>query len=76
MINEDLHMLDNGGYKIHLDQALAKLSNSDVKMRRKYKDRLDYNREKIFENSNILAYAFGFQEAVQKMENRNDVNVR
>ena len=76
MINEDLKLLDNGGFEIHYDQGLAKLSNSDVKMKRKYKDRLDNNRKKIFENSDILAHAFSFQEAVQKMPNRTDVDVR
>ena len=74
MINEDLNLLDNGRFEIHYDQSLAKLSTSDVKIKRKYKDRLDNKMEKIFDNSNILA--FGFQETVQKMENTNDVDVR
>ena len=50
MINKNLSELDNGGYEIHYDQAPAKLSNSDVKVGRKYKDRLDNNREKFFYN--------------------------
>ena len=49
-MNKDLAGLDNGEYEIHYDQPPTKLSNSDVKVGRKYKDRLDNNREKFFYN--------------------------
>ena len=48
MMNKDLAGLDNGGYEIHYDQPPAKLSNSDIKVGRKCKDRLDNNSEKLF----------------------------
>ena len=50
MMNKGLAGLDIGGYEIHYDQPLAKLITSDVKVGRKYKDRLHNNREKFFYN--------------------------
>jgi hypothetical protein len=76
MINKDLAELDNGGYEIHYDQPPAKLNSSDVKVGRKYKDRLDNNRMKFFYSYNILAHALRFQQAVQNMANRKDEDVR
>ena len=76
MMNKDMGELDNGGYGIHYDQPPAKLSTSDVKVGRRYKDRLDNNREKYFYNYDILAHALRFQEAVKNMENRKDQDVR
>ena len=76
MMNKDLAELDNGGYEVHYDQPPDKLSTSDVKVGRKYKDRFDNNRKKVFQNSNILAHALRFQQAVQNMKNRKDQDVR
>ena len=75
-INKNLARLDNGGYEIHFDRPAVKLNTSDVKMKEKYKDRHNLDKEKIFDNSNIYAHAFSFQEAVKKMKNRNQVDVR
>ena len=55
MMNKGLAGPDIGGYEIHYDQPLAKLITSDVKVGRKYKDRLENNRENTkVSNSMIL----------------------
>ena len=76
MVNKALAKLDNGGYEVHYDQPPAKLSTSDVKLDQKDTDRLDNNRVKIFYNYSSMAHIFRFQEAVQKMQNRKEVDVR
>ena len=76
MINKALAELDNGGYEIQYDQPTAKLSTSDVKVGQNYTDRLDNNRMKIFWSYDVMAHTLRFQQAVQKMKNRKEVDVR
>jgi len=73
--NEDLARLDNGGYKVFYED-IRKLGNSDVKLKGHYTDRLDRNKIKAFSKESLLAYTFAFQEAVQELPNRNDVDIR
>jgi len=75
-VNRDLSRLDNGGYKVVNENPPTKLSTSDVTMKKKYKDRIDSNTVKIFDKNDIFAQGFSFQEAVEELSNRNDVDVR
>ena len=45
-------------------------------MKENYVDRLDRNKTKNFDKTKIEAYTFAFQEAVQELQNRNDVDLR
>merc|ERR1712142_357005 len=74
--NKHLSILDDGGYKVVNDEPLVKLSNSDVKLKENYTDRLDGNEIKILDTKRLLAITFSFQEAVQELPNRNDVDLR
>ena len=76
-MNKNLAFLDNGGFEIEYDpDAIVKLSTSDVTMQREYIDRIDGNESKIFDNTDIYAHTFCFQQAVEKMDNRNEVHLR
>jgi len=75
-MNKYLSQLDNGGYKVVVEDPLMKLSNSDVQLKDSYVDRLDMNKSKLFDKRKIEAYTFAFQEAVQELPNRNDVDLR
>jgi len=75
-VNKDLARLDNGGYKLVVEGLPTKLSNSDVKLADKYQDRLNDNLTRPFDKHSIYSLAFTFQEAVQNLPNRNDVDVR
>ena len=68
--------MDNGGYEVVSEKPPIKLSASDVKLKNRYKDRLDYNISKIFDKSDLFSYGFSFQEAVEELPDRNDVDVR
>merc|ERR1712142_22413 len=76
IVNKDLSRLDNGGYKLVPDGFPTKLSESDVQLADKYQDRLNNNITKPFDKHSIHSLAFTFQEAVQNLPNRNDVDVR
>jgi len=75
-LNNDLSFLDNGGYEVVSEKPAIKLSASNVKLKQKYKDRLDSNIVKLFDKSDIFSYGFSFQEAVEELPDRNDVDVR
>lgn len=75
-VNEYLSKLDNGGYKVVVEDPLIQLNNSDVQFKENYVDRLDRNKTKNFDKTKIEAYTFAFQEAVQELQNRNDVDLR
>merc|ERR1712142_250161 len=75
-VNRDLPRLDNGGYEVVNEDSPTRLSNSDVTMKQRYKDRMDSNIMKMFDKNVILAHGFSFQEAVEELPNRNDIDVR
>jgi len=74
----DNHMinLDDGGYKVKFDKSIHKLEKSDVKMGKEYVDRLDNNATKQWNEHDIMSQTFTFQQAVEKLPNRNDVDLR
>ena len=76
IVNHHLSHLDNGGYFVQFDKTVHRLEKSDVKMGKTYTDRLDGNATKNFDQSDMFSHTFIFQEAVQEMKGRMDVNVR
>ena len=71
LANENLRRLDNGGYKVKFNGTIQRLESSDVKIKKTYVDRLDGNKTKKFDHSNIFSRTFAFQEAVEKMPDRS-----
>ena len=71
LANENLRRLDNGGYKVKFNGTIQRLESSDVKIKKTFVDRLDGNKAKNFERSNIISHTFTFQEAVEKMPGRS-----
>ena len=71
LANQNLRMLDNGGYKVKFNGTIQRLESSDVKIKKTYVDRLDGNKTKKFDDSNIFSRTFAFQEAVEKMPDRS-----
>ena len=67
LANQNLRTLDNGGYKVKFNGTIQRLESSDVKIKKSYVDRLDGNKTKKFDQSNIFSHTFTFQEAVEKM---------
>ena len=76
IVNQHLSHLDNGGYFVQFDKTVHSLKTSDVKIGKTYIDRLDSNTTKTFNQSDIFSHTFTFQEAVQQMKGRMNVNVR
>ena len=71
LANQNLRTLDNGGYKVKFNGTIQRLESSDVKIKKTYVDRLDGNKTKKFDQSNIFSHTFTFQEAVEKMPDRS-----
>ena len=71
LANQNLRRLDNGGYKVKFNGTIQRLESSDVKIKKTYVDRLDGNKTKKFDDSNIFSRTFAFQEAVEKMPDRS-----
>ena len=71
LANQNLRRLDNGGYKVKFNGTIQRLESSDVKIKKTYVDRLDGNKTKKFDHSNIFSHTFTFQEAVEKMPDRS-----
>jgi len=76
LANQNLRRLDNGGYKVKFNGTIQRLESSDVKIKKTYVDRLDGNKTKKFDHSNIFSHTFTFQEAVEKMPDRQNVHLR
>ena len=70
LVNKNLRRLDNGGYKVKFNGTIQRLENSDVKIKKTYTDRLDGNRIKKLDKTDIWGHTFTFQEAVEKMPGR------
>merc|ERR1711974_423739 len=73
--NQNLRSLDNGGYKVKFNGTIQRLESSDVKIKKTFVDRLDGNKTKKFDHSNIFSHTFTFQEAVEKMPDRHNVHL-
>ena len=76
--NSFLTKLDNGGFVVETFDAPVSISKSDVKFGNTYVDRIDGNKTKyVSENKNsMLATYFSFQQSVEKLPTRMEVNVR
>ena len=75
-VNKHLKNLDNGGFMVDFDRNVTKLGKSGVKIRKTYVDRRHRNVTKIFDENNIFAHTFTFQEAVQELPDRQAVDIR
>jgi hypothetical protein len=76
VVNQHLSHLDDRGFFVQFDKTVHRLEKSDLMIRKTYIDRLDGNTTKTFNESDIFSHTFTFQEAVQAMKGRMDVNVR
>ena len=71
LVNQNMRRLDDGGYKFTFNGTIQRLENSDVKIKKTYKDRMDGNQTKEFDKKDIFSRTFVFQEAVEKMPGRS-----
>ena len=75
--NKLLAELDNGGYKLVFDQNdVVKLSDSEVLLGDKYIDGINSNLTKELDTHEIFSHTFAFQQAVEKLSNRNAKDLR
>merc|ERR1719369_2036952 len=75
--NKLLAELDNGGYKLVFDQNnVVKVSDSEVQLGDKYTDRINGNVTKELNTNEIISHTFAFQEAVEKLSDRNAKDLR
>ena len=78
--NRELKLLDEGGYKLKQHKRYMNLRYSDIHIHNTYWDRLGIlpnTMRNLSDNfDNIFAHAFTMQQAVEKMPNRWDVDVR
>jgi len=79
-MNGELKRLDEGGYVVKQKGSPVSLKNSDIQLGETYVDRLEILpnvTKKLSENLNtIYAHAFAMQQAVEKMPNRWDFDLR
>jgi len=76
-VNHHLGNLDNGGFKIEWDIAdIVKLNRSDVVPADTYIDRLNNNKTMQADPKDIFSHTFTFQEAVEKLPDRSDFDLR
>ena len=69
--------MDEGGYQLKEQKKYMNLKHSDIKMNGTYLDRFVNTRKKLSEHiDSIFAHAFTMQQAVEKMINRWDADVR
>jgi hypothetical protein len=54
----------------------VKLNTSEIVLKGTYIDRLNNNKTKKADNTNIFSYSFTFQKAVQRLEDRDSVDLR
>jgi len=74
-VNEHLENLDNGGFKVEYEDVV-KLGQSDIVLQNTYVDRINGNKTTKVDPNNIFSHTFTFQEAVQKLTDRNSVDIR
>jgi len=70
-INVHLMNLDNGGYKLVYDGSFTLMNNSRFKIKETFIDRNDENRNKTFYDGDLMAWTFGFQEAIGEILGHN-----
>ena len=75
-INYPLENLDNGGFRLQLVEPLVKLNESDVVLGDTYVDRRNNNKTTQHNIKDIFSHTFLFQEAVQKLKNKDEVDLR
>merc|ERR1719186_1840794 len=75
-VNKHLRNLDNGGFKVYFDRDVVKLNESRIALEDTYVDRLNNNVTTKVDPTNIFSHTFTFQEAVQKLPDRNKVDLR
>jgi len=69
--NIHLMNLDNGGYKLVYDGNFTLLNDSIFEIKETFIDRNDGNRNKTFYSGDLMAWTFGFQEAVGELLGHN-----
>jgi len=75
-VNKHLVRLDNGGFMVDFDHNITKLGESSINFKSTYVDRQKGNITKEFDNNDIFAHTYAFQEAVQELPDRNAVDIR
>ena len=75
-VNKHLVRLDNGGFMVDFDHNVTNFGKSGIRLKNTYIDRTDKNILKKFDKSDIFAHTFTFQEAVEVLPNRYDVDLR
>jgi len=75
-VNKLLGELDNGGYRVEYVRNVTKLGASNIKLKDTYVDRINGNKTKKVDINNIFSHTFTFQEAVQKLPGRRNVDLR
>merc|ERR1712083_423955 len=68
--------MGNGGYRVEYVRNVTKLGASELKLKDTYVDRLNGNQTKKVDINNIFSHTFTFQEAVQKLPGRRNVDLR
>jgi len=74
-VNKHLENLDNGGFRVDFVDVV-RLGKSEIVLQNTYIDRINGNVTTKFDPNNIFSHTFTFQEAVQKLANRNSVDLR
>ena len=77
-VNKLLKNLDNGGFEIVVSDPPIPLNESDINFGNTYLDRYDKNQTKVFKKNKgqVMAWALIFQQTVEKLPNRFDVDLR
>jgi len=74
-INELLKTLDDGGFRLVFNKNFVKLSQSNVRLGDTYLDRRVDDIRKAFDPDDIYSYSFTFQEAIEKIPDRHNVDI-
>eukprot|EP00092_Neocalanus_flemingeri_P086642 GFUD01109228.1.p1 GENE.GFUD01109228.1~~GFUD01109228.1.p1 ORF type:complete len:286 (-),score=77.15 GFUD01109228.1:363-1220(-) len=75
-VNRILQQLDNGGFKVDFARDVVKLNRSEIVLEDTYVDRINGNKTTKVDPTNIFSQTFQFQEAVQKLPDRNSTDLR
>merc|ERR1719483_747517 len=75
-VDKHLSNLDNAGFKVDFGRRVVKLGRSEISLKNNYVDRINGNVTKRVDPDNIFSHTFTFQEAVQKLADRNAVDLR
>eukprot|EP00092_Neocalanus_flemingeri_P022449 GFUD01024347.1.p1 GENE.GFUD01024347.1~~GFUD01024347.1.p1 ORF type:complete len:270 (+),score=62.11 GFUD01024347.1:72-881(+) len=75
-VNRILQQLDNGGFKVDFARDVVKLNRSEIVLEDTYVDRINGNKTTKVDPTDIISQTFQFQEAVQKLPDRNSTDLR